>query len=107
MSTAKSKPSSKVMTKLEICEALSKVLPVGDSCTLQTDSMVVLAFHLRDVGDRKVITTAAGVKHDITEYCQGISFRGIQRVVDGELIDIGTPKSGKFDMRMSVYHGQA
>jgi surface antigen len=69
--------------------------------------MVVLAFHLREDGERKIITTQTGAKHDITEYAKGVTWRGIQRVVDGELIDIGTPKSGKFDFRMSVYHGQA
>ena len=108
MSTAKSKSTaSKTLTKLEICSAFEKVLPVGDSCVLNTDSMVVIAFHLRDEGERKIVTGKDQVKHDITEYAKSVTWRGIQRVVDGQMIDIGTPKGGLLRLAMSEYHGQA
>ena len=69
--------------------------------------MVVIAFHLREDGERKTVTGSNGVKHDITEYAKSVSWRGVQRTVDGEMIDIGTPKGGLMRLAMSVYHGQA
>ena len=109
MSTAKSKSTAnaKPMTKLEICSAFEKALPEGDSCILQTDTMVVVAFHLRAEGVEKTVGQK-GDQHNVVEYAKPVNWRGIQKVVDGQLLDIGTPaKTGKFTMYMSQYIGQA
>ena len=106
MSTAKSKSTAKPMTKLEICSAFEKVLPEGDSCILQTDTMVVVAFHLRAEPVEKTVGEK-GNQHNVLEFAKPANWRGIQKVVDGQLLDIGTPKSGKFTMYMSQYIGQA
>ena len=108
MSTAKSKsPASKPLTKLEICSAFEKALPQGDSCILQTDTMVVIAFHLRDEGVEKTVGNEKDGLHNVLEFASPVNWRGVQRNVDGELVDIGTPKSGKFTMYMSKYIGKA
>ncbi len=107
MSTAKSKSTAKPMTKLEICSAFEKALPAGDSCILQTDTMVVIAFHLREEGVDKTVGGEGKQQHNVVEFAKPVNWRGIQKVVDGQLIDIGTPKSGKFTMYMSQYIGQA
>jgi hypothetical protein len=108
MSSAKSKSTaSKTMTKLEICSAFEKALPVGDSCILTTDTMVVVAFHLREEGVSKVVGSDKGGKHNVIEFAKPANWRGVQRVIDGELVDIGTPKGGQFTMYMSQYIGQA
>ena len=106
MSTAKSKSTAKPMTKLEICSAFEKALPEGDSCILQTDTMVVVAFHLRAEGTEKTVGEK-GNQHKVLEFAKPVNWRGVQKVVDGQLLDIGTPKSGKFTMYMSQYIGQA
>ena len=106
MSTAKTKATAKPMTKLEICSAFEKALPEGDSCILQTDTMVVIAFHLRAEGVEKTVG-GENDQHNVVEFAKPVNWRGIQKVVDGQLLDIGTPKSGKFTMYMSEYIGRA
>ena len=106
MATSKSKSPETVSatSKVDLVAALGALIPVGGSKVLEVGDTVAIIFHLRPEGVRKSIESK-GVTHDITEFAQTAQFRGVQRVVDGEQLSIGAPKSGVLNINMSVYNG--